>query len=205
MNLLDNLTWLGHSSFRIAGKKIIYIDPFQVKAGIPADLILVTHDHYDHFDRNSITNIKKNDTIFVAPASVCRQISGDTRPVRPGAQMNFDSVTIKAVPAYNIGKKFHPRENQFVGYIIHADNIIYYHAGDTDLIPEMQDIRADVALLPIGGTYTMDVIEAAQATKIIHPQVAVPMHWGTVSGSHADAEKFAQLANCQVVILNKGK
>ncbi|HPC36659.1 MAG TPA: MBL fold metallo-hydrolase [Candidatus Marinimicrobia bacterium] len=205
MNLLDNLIWLGHSSFRISGQKVIYIDPFQIEVGTPADLILITHDHYDHFDKNSIAKIKKNDTVIVAPAGVCRQISGDTRPVRPGDQMNFDLVTIKAVPAYNIGKKFHPRENQYVGYLIQANDLTYYHAGDTDLIPEMKDIHTDVALLPIGGTYTMNAVEAAQATKEIHPQVAVPMHWGTLSGSRADAEKFAQLADCQVVILNKGK
>ncbi|MCK9243725.1 MAG: MBL fold metallo-hydrolase [Candidatus Marinimicrobia bacterium] len=181
------------------------MDPFRIEGGAPADIILITHDHYDHFDRSSITKIHKAETIIIAPSSVCQQLSGDTRSIVPGGQITLDKVIIRAVPAYNIGKKFHPRENQNVGYLIQINNLTYYHAGDTDLTPEMKNIRADVAFLPVSGTYTMNAAEAAQAVKEIRPQVAVPIHWGAVCGTRADAEKFAQLADCIVVILNKGK
>lgn len=196
---------MGHSSFRISGEKTIYIDPFRIETGPPADIILITHDHYDHFDRSSIIKIRKPDTVIIAPSNVCRQLTGDVRPVRPGDQIVIDTITIQAVPAYNIGKKYHPRANLNVGYLIQANHLTYYHAGDTDLIPEMKNIRADVAFLPVGGTYTMNATEAALAIKDIQLKIAVPMHWGTICGSRGDADQFAKLADYQVIILNKGK
>jgi len=205
LDLLNNVTWLGHSSIRIIGVKTLYIDPFRIESGPPADIILITHEHYDHFDPGSISKIRTPETIVIAPLNIIRQLSGATRLIKPGEQIIIDSIIIRAVPSYNIGKRYHPRENQNVGYIIETNQLTYYHAGDTDLIPEIKKIQADVIFLPVGGTFTMDAAEAAQAAQEIRPQVAVPIHWGTVCGTRADAEKFVRLAHCKAVILNKGK
>lgn len=202
---MDKVVWLGHSSFRITGEKVIYFDPFRIAAGTPADLILITHDHYDHFDMDAIAKIYQAETIIVAPVRACRRLAGPTNPVSPGDKLTVAGLSIEVVPAYNIDKQFHPQENQNVGYIIHMNDTTYYHAGDTDHIPEMKNIRAEVAFLPVSGTYTMNAAEAAAAVKEIQPKIAVPMHWGTVCGSRADAEKFQKLADCKVIILNRGK
>ncbi len=197
------MVWLGHASFRITGEKVVYCDPFRIKSGLPADLILITHDHYDHFDTDSIARITQPETVIIASAGVCRHLTGQAKPVVPGDQITVCGLLIEVVPAYNINKPFHPRENRNVGFILHMNNTTYYHAGDTDHIPEMQNIRAEVAFLPVGGTYTMNADEAALAVSAIKPKVAVPIHWGSVCGSRADAEKFKKIAKCEVVILNK--
>lgn len=199
------MVWLGHSAIRITGEKTIYIDPFRIAPGVPADIILITHGHYDHLDTGDIDKVRRPHTVIVAPVGARQKISDPVRTVRPGDQIVIDTITIKAVPAYNINKNFHPREHQNVGYIINTNNLTYYHAGDSDHIPEMKTFHADVAFLPVSGIFTMDAAEAALAAKDIRPQVAVPIHWGTVCGSRGDAEKFKQLAECEVQILNKGK
>ena len=201
--MLENVHWLGHASFKITGEKIIYIDPYQIAGGETADIILITHDHYDHLSMDDIEKIMGEKTVVVAPASAGDAIKGNLKKVNPGDTLTIEGVEIQAVPAYNIGKEFHPRDKNYVGYVFKIGGVSYYHAGDTDYIPEMKDIHVDVAFLPVGGTYTMNAEEAAKAAEDIKPKVAVPMHWGSIIGSEKDAEKFKSLCNCEVQIMEK--
>jgi len=145
---------------------------------------------------------RRGATIIVAPEACAAKFKGDVRTVKPGDALTIEGVTIEVVPAYNLDKPFHPKESGGVGYIITTvEGTRIYHAGDTDLIPEMDQVRADVALLPVGGTYTMDAVEAARAANKIKPKVAIPMHWGTTVGSRRDAEQFRDLCEVEVKIL----
>jgi len=185
------ITWLGHAGFMLEGVKRVYIDPYQIKTGLPpADIVLVTHSHFDHFSQNDIKRILGDSTVIVAPSD-CK-MSGNVRNVKPDDTIEIGGVRIEAVPAYNIGKRFHPKESGWVGYVVEMDGVRVYHAGDTDLIPEMKSINADVALLPIGGTYTMNVSEAIEAAKTIKPKLAIPMHFGSIVGSTSDAINFCR-------------
>ena len=185
------ITWLGHAGFMLEGVKRVYIDPYQIKTGLPpADIVLVTHSHFDHFSQNDIKRILDDSTVIVAPSD-CK-MSGNVRNVKPGDTIEIGGVRIEAVPAYNIGKRFHPKGSGWVGYVVEMDGVRVYHAGDTDLIPEMKSINADVALLPIGGTYTMNVSEAIEAAKTIKPKLAIPMHFGSIVGSTSDAINFCR-------------
>ena len=185
------ITWLGHAGFMLEGVKRVYIDPYQIKTGLPpADIVLVTHSHFDHFSQNDIKRILGDSTVIVAPSD-CK-MSGNVRNVKPGDTIEIGGVRIEAVPAYNIGKRFHPKESGWVGYVVEMDGVRVYHAGDTDLIPEMKSINADIALLPIGGTYTMNVSEAIEAAKTIKPKLAIPMHFGSIVGSTSDAINFCR-------------
>lgn len=191
-DLLKGVHWLGHASFRIedAGT-VIYLDPWKLKTHHPATLILVTHHHHDHLSPDDIARIATPKTVVVCPAACKGKLSGDVRYLEAGEALQVGNVRVEAVPAYNIGKVFHPRSAGFVGYVVEVGRRRIYHAGDTDLIPEMADVRCDVALLPIGGKYTMDAAEATQAAERIGPKVAVPMHWGGIVGSKRDAELLA--------------
>jgi L-ascorbate metabolism protein UlaG (beta-lactamase superfamily) len=195
--------WLGQAAFLITGRRTIYIDPYQIHfAGEVGDMILITHDHPDHCSPEDVKWLRKGDTVIVAPPACASQFKGDVRPVKPGDTLTIKGVTIEVVPAYNVNKPFHPREAGGVGYIVTTvEGMRIYHAGDTDWIPEMAQVKADVALLPVGGTYTMDAAEAAQAANQIKPKLAIPMHWGTLVGSRQDADKFRELSNVEVKIL----
>lgn len=198
---MSTYTWLGHASFRLKGDDLaIYLDPYELKGGEPADIICVTHSHHDHFSLDDIAKIATADTVLVAPPD-CKGFRGEMVAVKPGDTVEVKGVTIEAVPAYNIGKRFHPKENRWVGYVITLGGTRYYHPGDTDLIPEMKNVRADVAFLPAGGKYTMDAKEAAQAANLIKPKVAIPMHWGRIVGSEEDARAFRNAAQVPVEIL----
>lgn len=206
IQMLEGITWLGHASFRIEGPEgVVYIDPWKLKDGPKADLVLVTHDHYDHCVPEDIQKIAKAETSIVTTASCANKLTGDVHTVKAGDKITVKGVAIEVVPAYNIGKDFHPKAAGGVGYIITVGGRRIYHAGDTDLIPEMSTIRADVALLPVGGKYTMTAEEAAEAANRIKPTVAVPMHWGDIVGSRADAERFKTLAKVPVQILEQQK
>jgi L-ascorbate metabolism protein UlaG (beta-lactamase superfamily) len=199
------LDWLGHASVRITSEKIIYIDPYQIKGDEKADLILITHGHYDHCSIEDIQKIAKPTTIIVATTDCSSKFSGkvevaDVKLMEPGQSVNIEGINIEAVHAYNPKKQFHPKVNAWVGYIIELDGKRIYHAGDTDLIPEMEKIKADIALLPIGGKYTMSPEEAAEAANIIKPQLAIPIHFGSIIGTKADAEKFKALCKCNAKI-----
>src|SRR3989344_5625498 len=171
---MENIHWLGHASFKIDGEKIVYIDPYQIDESEKADIILITHTHFDHLSLEDIQKIRKEDTIILAPEDAREKLTG-FQPVKPNQFLTIRGIKIQTVPAYNLDKQFHPREKEWVGYIININGKKVYHAGDTDLIPEMEDFGdVDIAILPIGGTYTMDVTEAIQAVHVIEPKIAIP-------------------------------
>lgn len=194
-SVLRNISWLGHDAYRIrAGEAIIYIDPFRLaSAPVAADLILVSHDHYDHCSLADLEQIVKSGTVIVTEAQAAAKLAGDVRVVRPGDKVEVRGVTIEAVPAYNTNKAFHPAANGWLGFIITVEGVRIYHAGDTDYIPEMRHFAADIALLPVSGTYVMTAEEAAQAALDLKPRIAIPMHYGTLGGTRADALRFARL------------
>jgi L-ascorbate metabolism protein UlaG (beta-lactamase superfamily) len=210
-----NLKWLGHSGFKIrtSSDKIIYIDPYKL-LGDPfeldkADFIFITHSHYDHCSIEDIQNLSKDGTILVCPADVSskmRHISKriDIRIAEIGECQELSENYIKfwAVPSYNVNKEFHTKEEDWLGYIIQVGDVFIYHAGDTDLVPEMKSIKnIDIALLPIGGNYTMNAGEAAKAASLIKPKVAIPMHYGSISGiaDKSEAEIFAKYCSAEGV------
>jgi L-ascorbate metabolism protein UlaG (beta-lactamase superfamily) len=210
--MVDNVAWLGHDSFRISGSKIVYIDPWHIAAGAPpADIVLVTHEHSDHFDKGDLARVSGPATVVVAPKAVTSQLKGQTRTVAPGDVVTIDGVTIRAVPAYNTNKfrqpgvVFHPQADGKVGYVVELDGTTYYHAGDTDVIDEMGQIDVDVAFIPVSGTYVMTADEAIQACEKIHAKTVVPMHYGTIVGSIADAQQLADQCALPVTILPKSE
>jgi L-ascorbate metabolism protein UlaG (beta-lactamase superfamily) len=206
--MADNIFWLGHDSFRLKGEKVVYIDPWKLAAGAEkADVLLITHDHYDHFSQDDIAKISKADTVFVAPPTVASKLRGKPIAVKPGDKLTAAGVPIEVVPAYNPNKKFHPKSAGHVGYIVTLNGKRIYHAGDTDLIPEMAQIKCDIALLPVSGTYVMTATEAAEAANTLKPALAIPMHYGDpeVVGTRRDAEEFKRLARVPVEILEKSK
>ena len=212
--LLDALDWLGHSGFRIrAGKAHVYIDPYRVPEGSPpADLILITHGHYDHFSPQDVERLSTKRTWLVGPAAVAERVSGQVHSIAPGELLDelVRGVHVGAVAAYNTSKRdphgspFHPRDAGWVGYELNLWGERLYHSGDTDVIPEMDRLTGvDVALLPVSGVYVMTPQEAAEAARRIQPRVAVPMHWGEHIGTEADARAFADAAPVEVRVLEK--
>lgn len=189
-----NIQWLGHDTFRIAGSQKIYTDPFKIKKKDVANLILITHEHYDHCSPEDVAKLRGPDTVVIAPPDCAQKLDGAVKTVRPGDSMTVNGVSIRVVPAYNTNKAFHTKDRGWVGYLITMDGKTIYLAGDTDRIPEMSSLPPiDVALLPVSGTYVMTAIEAADAARILKPGLAIPMHYGSVVGTIEDAEKFASL------------
>ena len=210
--LIDAVEWLGHSGFRIqAGGESIYIDPYRAPAGPPAAVILITHGHYDHFSPQDVEKLTGKRTLLIAPAAVAERLSGRVQSIAPGEAIEPEfahGVSVSAVAAYNTskrdadGKVFHAREAGWVGYDLNIRGERLYHAGDTDVIPEMDQVTGvDVALLPVSGTYVMTAEEAAEAARRIQPRLAVPMHWGEHIGTREDAERFAELTPVPVAIM----
>ncbi len=201
--MVKGIHWLGHASFRLEGERIIYIDPYKIKGGPAADIILVSHSHYDHSSSTAIENVSKADTVIVTCADSAKKLKGNVKVINPGQSIEVKGTTIEAVPAYNIKKPFHPRSEGGLGFIVTLGQRRIYFAGDTDLIPEMAMVKADVALLPVSGTYVMTAGEAAEAAKAIKPSLAIPMHYGTIVGSRNDALRFKELAIVPVEILDR--
>ena len=212
--LLDGVEWLGHAGFRVhAGRAAIYIDPYRVEGGPPADLILITHGHYDHFSPQDVERLRRDDTVVVAPAAVAERVPGRVVSIAPGEAVEDElvrGVDVRAVAAYNTSKRdpdgelFHPPEAGGVGYVLNVQGEHLYHSGDTDVIPEMdQVVGVDVALLAVSGTYVMTAEEAAEAARRIQPRLAVPMHWGEHIGTRDDAEAFAGRSPVEARILDK--
>jgi len=204
------IKWLGHSGFMIKNSKVIYIDPYNIKKeSEKADLILLTHSHYDHCSIADMDKIVKEGTRIIAPADCQSKITRFKVPIKievvePNKDLDLGNIKISTVPAYNIDKTFHPKEELWVGYLIKIEDVILYHAGDTDFIPEMQKLtgykqpgKKFVALLPIGGRFTMSVEEAFEAVKLIKPSLTIPMHWGSIVGSDEDAKEFAELCKAE--------
>ncbi|OIP27181.1 Zn-dependent hydrolase [bacterium CG2_30_54_10] len=201
-----NLAWLGHDCFRISGEKTIYFDPFQLGKTATADLIFITHEHFDHCSPEDVKKIQGENTILVGTEDVLARLAGKKQAVKVGDRLTMDGIQVEVLPAYNIGKKFHPKASGWVGYIVTVEGKRIYHAGDTDRIPEMKGLKADIALLPVSGTYVMTPQEAAQAALDIKPQVAIPMHFGSIVGQTSDAEKFRDslAGKIKVVVLKRG-
>jgi L-ascorbate metabolism protein UlaG (beta-lactamase superfamily) len=205
--LVSKLHWLGHDSFRLEGPPVIYFDPWKLRGRLPvADLVLVSHEHHDHCSPKDVKKVSGPQTVVVASASSAEQLPG-AKTVRPGDRLAVAGVEVEAVRAYNVNKfrspgvPFHPREADHVGYVVTVEGVRIYFAGDTDHIPDMADIECDVALLPVSGTYVMTVEEAAEAARIINPQIVVPMHYGSGIGTSGDGQRLVGLYDGDVVLL----
>lgn len=207
-----SVKWLGHASFMTeAAGKVIYIDPHEGEYAKKADLILVTHSHSDHCNTSKINEIRKDDTVVIAPADCSSKIGGEVESLRPEEQTKAGGIIVKAVQAYNYkrfrspGIPYHPR-GLGVGYLITAEGKTLYHAGDTDFIPEMRALKnVDLALLPSGGTYTMDNPEAAEAALAINPKMVVPMHRWDTDPTEFKIAVEAESQNIKVVVMKPGE
>ena len=198
-NVLENVRVLYHSAVRLDGERVVYTDPYELtEAAHDADVILITHDHDDHFSPADVAKIKKPSTILAVPesmeeAALAAGFAADKIVlVQPGGHYAVGGLIIETVPAYNVGKDFHPKAQRFVGYIVQMNGLRYYIAGDTDSNEDVEKVRCDVALLPVGGTYTMTAQEAAELARKLQPQAAVPIHYGAIVGEKADGQRFCQ-------------
>ena len=197
------------SSIRIGGSKVVWFDPFKVAEEThDADLICITHEHYDHLDPESIAKVRKPGTVFAAPASMAGQLKkvvgdGDLRLMMPGDELEMEGISLKGLPSYNKLKPFHPKKKQWLGYLLAMDGIRYYVAGDTDAVEELGKVSCDVAMVPIGGTYTMTAPEAAGLINRIRPSVAIPIHYGSIVGKPADADRFRELVGPETEVILK--
>ena len=198
--MLENIEVLCHSCIRINKEITIYFDPFKIEKNYnDADIIFITHDHFDHYSKEDIKKVYKNDTFIVDPKTLLNTLLDDGFNkdylfiVEPNKNYNINKINFETVPAYNIDKKFHPKNNNWVGYIINLDGYKYYIAGDTDITEDNKKVKCDVAFVPIGGTYTMNFKEAANLINEIKPQIAIPIHYGSIVGTTEDAENFLKL------------
>jgi L-ascorbate metabolism protein UlaG (beta-lactamase superfamily) len=210
------IAWLGHDAFRIEAatenRKVVYVDPFKIEAGgAKADIVLITHEHFDHCSIDDLRKIVTANTVLVAHAQSKNELSKlrarELKIIKPGDRLEVGGLTIRAVPAYNLNKfrepgvVFHKKEDGKLGFLITVNGVQIYHAGDTDNIPEMKQLHPDIALLPVSGTYVMTPQEAADAARMLKPRIVIPMHYGTIVGGLPDAETFERLTDCRVVIL----
>lgn len=198
--MLEDIEVLYHSCIRMNKEKMIYIDPYHIEKNYnDADMIFITHDHYDHYSEEDIDKVRKNNTIFIVPENLLNKLikkginDENIITLDPGDAENIDGIKVEAIHSYNIDKPFHPKENNWLGYVIEIDGVRYYIAGDTDITEENKKIKCDVAFVPVGGTYTMNFSEAAQLINIIKPKIAVPIHYGSVVGIKQDATDFIKL------------
>ncbi len=198
--MLENIEVLYHSSIRISKNKIIYIDPFKIDKNYnDADIIFITHNHYDHYSEEDIDKVIKENTTIIIPEELLTKLlrKGINKnaiiTVEPNEKYMVQGIKFETIPSYNTNKTFHPKENGWIGYIITLDGIRYYIAGDTDITEENKKVKCDVAFVPVGGTYTMDFKEAAQLINEIQPKIAVPIHYGSVVGTEQDATDFIKL------------
>jgi L-ascorbate metabolism protein UlaG (beta-lactamase superfamily) len=210
--MLNRLHWLGHASFRLEASKIIYFDPWKLSKNAPkADVILITHEHYDHFSPEDIQKISTPNTVIVTDTTVSRRIESESltykevRRLLPGEASDISGIKIEGVASYNTNKQYHTKTSKKLGFIVTIDGMRIYDAGDTDMIPEMKDYSCDIAILPVSGTYVMTADEAALAALLIKPKVAIPSHYADIVGNAKDASRFQELLKdkVEVKILNK--
>lgn len=203
--MLENILVLTHSSIKIKNSKTIYFDPFKIDKNYnDADYIFITHSHYDHYSEEDIKKVRKKETKIIITSDLKERVkelgfeNSNIIIVNPNEKYIIDTLKIETIPAYNNKKQFHPKSNNWVGYIIEINGENYYIAGDTDITEENKKIKCDVALLPIGGTFTMNYEEAAELANIIKPKVVIPIHYGSIVGNKCDAEKFTKLINKEI-------
>ncbi|MBN1663212.1 MAG: MBL fold metallo-hydrolase [Deltaproteobacteria bacterium] len=209
IKMVSGIHWLGHDAFRIESDgMVMYFDPFMLKEGGPkADLILITHDHFDHNNPADVAKIRKPDTVIVTVAKAAEKLTGDVRQIGPGEEMTVKGIRIRTIPAYNINKfrkpgvPYHPKESGYVGYIVTVKGMRIYHAGDTDFIPEMKGLEPDIAFLPVSGMVVMTVEEAVEAAAAIRAKITIPMHVGGPVGNISAAQKFKEKASVPVMVL----
>lgn len=210
--MLENIEVLYHSTIRISKNKVIYIDPFKIdKDYNDADIVFITHDHFDHYSEEDIDKVINENTTIIIPKELLTKIlrkginKNAVITVESNKEYMVQGIKFETIPAYNTNKTFHPKENDWVGYIITLDGIRYYIAGDTDVTEENRKVKCDVAFVPVGGTYTMDFKEAAQLINEIQPKIAVPIHYGSVVGTKQDATDFIKLLHSSIkgIILMK--
>ena len=210
--MLENIEVLYHSSIRISKNKVIYIDPFKIDKNYnDADIVFITHDHFDHYSEEDIDKVINENTTIIIPKELLTKIlrkginKNAVITVKSNKEYMVQGIKFETIPAYNTNKTFHPKENNWVGYIITLDGIRYYIAGDTDITEENRKVKCDVAFVPVGGTYTMNFKEAAQLINEIQPKIAVPIHYGSVVGTKQDATDFIKLLhpNIKGIILMK--
>ena len=210
--MLENVEVLSHSSIRINKEKIIYIDPFKINKNYnDADIIFITHDHYDHYSEEDIDKVIGENTTIVIPEELLTKLlkkgiqKSAIITVEPNKEYMIQGIKFETIPAYNTNKAFHPKENEWVGYVIEIQGSKYYIAGDTDITEENKKVKCDIAFVPVGGTYTMDFKEAAQLINEIQPKIAVPIHYGSVVGTEQDAIDFIRLLhpNINGIVLMK--
>ena len=205
----DNIIVNTQSSIKIYLDKIIYFDPFKIEEEVhDADYIFITHNHYDHFDMSSINNIKNNNTVVIAPKTMQEEIKQikfkEYYFLNPYEECTINNINIKTIPAYNNNKPFHPKGNNWLGYIISYNDISYFIAGDTDKTKDNENVKCDIALIPIGGYYTMDVKESAQLLRIINPKVVIPTHYGSIVGSKTFGKELKDyLKNTNIEVIEK--
>lgn len=204
--MIDSIKWLGHASFKIKKEKTLYIDPWKIEETEPADIMLISHSHFDHLSIDDVKKVQADKTIIITTADCAEKLSGNVKILKPGQILTIDSIKIEGIAAYNTNKQFHPKSNQWLGFVVTMNDTRIYYAGDTDATEEMEDLKdIDIAFLPIGGTYTMNASEAAQAANTFKPKIAMPYHYGDIVGSQSDAEKFKNECNMETVVMKPEK
>ena len=198
--MAEKIAWLGHDAFRVDASKTIYFDPYGIAGGPKADLILISHDHFDHCSPDDVAKVHKEGTVIVTEKNSAKKLSGDVRVIKPGDTVDVAGIKIAGVPSYNTDKDFHPRKNAWLGFIVDVDGVKIYHAGDTDFIPEMKDFEVDIALIPVSGTYVMTAEQAVKAAQAIKPRLAIPMHYGAIVGDEQDAIQFKKALEGKVEV-----
>ena len=206
LKMAITIEWLGHASFKISTGLNIYIDPWKLSsAPHDADILVLTHDHFDHYEPEDIAKVINDKTQIIASADVAAKEPA-AKPMRPGDSLEIAGITFNATAAYNTDKEFHPKANDWLGFIFELESKRIYFAGDTDETPEMLAVEnIDLAMLPVGGTYTLTGDEAAAAVNKFAPRQALPYHWGDIVGTQSDADTFAEKSNCTVTILQPGQ
>ena len=202
-----NIQLLGHASFKITGEKVVYIDPWKISETEKADIILISHSHYDHCSLEDIEKVADENTNVLLPPDCQSKLgghfNGKVHLIEPNKKYNVQGILIETIPSYNITKEFHPKENDWVGFVITINNKRIYYTGDTDLTEESKQVKCDIALVPVGGNFTLNSKEAAELVNILNPELTIPYHFGDIIGTKEDAEEFKNLAKIPVEIYHK--